>query len=313
MPIQNALTVDVEDYYHVSGFERDIQREDWGSYPSRVVQNTRRILALLNGTHVKATFFVLGWVADHYPYLVSEIDAAGHEIGSHSYWHHLVYRQSPCEFRDDLCRSRDLLQDITGKSVTAYRAPSFSITSESLWALDILAQEGFQVDASIFPIYHHRCGIPGAPCHPFIHETLSGNITIFPGSVVRIGKVNLPIAGGGYFRLLPYWFTNRLLRHINKRLGQPFVFYIHPWEVDPEQPRLKVSTRVMRFRHYVNLSTTKAKVQRLLTHFSFNRLNCILNQTVRIGGADVTDYSLPQNYLRTKGALHEVNTCVVDQ
>jgi polysaccharide deacetylase family protein (PEP-CTERM system associated) len=313
MAIQNALTVDVEDYFHVSGFERDIRREDWGSYPSRVVQNTRRILALLNGRHVKATFFVLGWVADHYPDLVSEIDDAGHEIGSHSYWHRLVYRQSPCEFRDDLCRSRDLLQDITGKSVTAYRAPSFSITSESLWALDILAQEGFQVDASIFPIYHHRCGIPGAPCHPFIHATQWGSLRIFPGSVARIGKVNLPISGGGYFRVFPYWLTNRSLRHINKRLGQPFVFYIHPWEFDPEQPRLKVSTRVMRFRHYVNLSTTKAKVQRLLTHFSFNRLDSILNQMVAIGGGQVADGFLARNYSRTRSTQREVNTCMADQ
>jgi polysaccharide deacetylase family protein (PEP-CTERM system associated) len=257
MTIHNALSIDVEDYYHVSGFERDIRREDWGKFPSRVIQNTRRILNLLRPRGIKATFFVLGWVADHYPGLVREIDEDGHEIGSHSYWHRLVYHLSPQEFRDDLCRSRDVLQDITGKSVNAYRAPSFSITSQTLWALETLAREGFKVDASVFPIYHHRCGIPSAPCHPYVHETESGSLWEFPASVARIAKANLPISGGGYFRLLPYCLTSRLLRHVNYQFKQPFVFYVHPWELDPEQPRMRLSTWAMRFCHYVNLATTE--------------------------------------------------------
>jgi polysaccharide deacetylase family protein (PEP-CTERM system associated) len=277
MTIPNALTVDVEDYFQVSGFERDISREDWDGYPSRVAQNTRRILSLLAGRSIHATFFVLGWVADRYPELVREIDEAGHEIGSHSYWHRLVYNLSPNEFRDDLCRSRDTLQNITGKPVTTYRAPSFSITSRSLWALDIMAAEGFKVDASVFPIRHHRCGIPSASPHPYVHETRSGDLIEFPASIARFGKANIPISGGGYFRLLPYWLTTRLLRRINQRFKRPFMFYFHPWELDPNQPRLRVSTRAMRFRHYVNLATTETKLKRLLTQFSFDRVDNVLD------------------------------------
>jgi polysaccharide deacetylase family protein (PEP-CTERM system associated) len=232
MTMRNALTIDVEDYFQVSGFERDIRREDWETYPSRVAQNTRRILSLLDDRGVKATFFVLGWVAERYPELVREIDDAGHEIGSHSYWHRLVYTLSPSAFRDDLCRSRDVLQTVTGKSIISYRAPSFSITSESLWALDILADEGFKVDASVFPIRHHRYGIPDAPCHPYVHEAASGLLWEFPSSVCRIAKKNFPISGGGYFRLLPYHLTARLLRHVNTQFKQPFMFYIHPWELE---------------------------------------------------------------------------------
>lgn len=282
MTIRNALTIDVEDYFQVSGFERDISRDNWDQYPSRVVQNTRRILSLLERRDIKATFFVLGWVADRFPELIREIDNAGHEIGSHSYWHRLVYDLSPEEFREDLRRSRDVLQAITGKPVTSYRAPSFSITSESLWALDILAEEEFKVDASVFPIRHHRCGIPDAPTHPYVHESDTARLWEFPASVARIGKANIPISGGGYFRLLPYSVTSRLLRRINQ-LTQPFVFYIHPWEFDPEQPRLKVSTRAMRFCHYVNLSSTEEKLKRLLSDFSFDRLDKVLDSYFTAG------------------------------
>jgi len=276
MLIQNALTIDVEDYYHVSGFERDIRREDWGSYPSRVIANTQRMLTLLECHRIKATFFVLGWVADRFPELIREIDAAGHEIGSHSYWHRLVYHLTPDEFRDDLCRARDLLQDTIGKPVTAHRTPSFSITNHTLWALDILVEEGFTVDSSVFPIHHDRCGIPDAPRQPYLHESVNGRLWEFPASVARIAKWNIPISGGGYFRLFPYRFTSGLLRRINNA-QQPFIFYLHPWELDPEQPRLDVSTRSLRFRHYVNLHSTEAKFRRLLTQFSFGRLDEVLS------------------------------------
>ena len=308
MTIRNALTIDVEDYFQVTGFERDIRREDWGTYPSRVAPNTLRILALLRRRGVRATFFVLGWVADHHPDLVREIDEAGHEIGSHSYWHRLVYNLSPKEFRDDLCRSRDLLQDITGKSVTAYRAPSFSITTQALWALDILAEEGFKVDMSIFPTYHHRCGIPGAPCHPYLHETESGSLWEFPVSVARIARARLPVSGGGYFRLLPYWLTSRLLQRINHRFRQPFVFYIHPWDLDPEQPRLNVSTRAMRFRHYVNLTTTEAKLKRLLNQFLFDRVDHVLDTYVAAAEGDAAARTA-QVTLRSDRTQAEVNAC----
>ncbi len=278
MPIQNALTIDVEDYYHVSGFEHDIARGDWGNYPSRIVGNTQRILKLLAKQGVKATFFVLGWVAEYYPDLIREIDAAGHQIGSHSYWHRLVYDQTPEEFREDLCRSRDLLGELTNKPITAYRAPSFSITQKSLWALDILAEEGFAIDSSVFPIHHDRCGIPSAPRNPYLHESSAEPLWEFPASVARIANVNLPISGGGYFRLFPYRVTSALLQRVNTRDRQPFVFYIHPWEIDPDQPRLDVGTRSLRFRHYVNLKSTERKFERLLTRFSFGRLDEVLEK-----------------------------------
>jgi polysaccharide deacetylase family protein (PEP-CTERM system associated) len=179
-----------------------------------------------------------------------------------------------------------VLQDLTGKPVTAYRAPSFSITLRSLWALEILVQEGFKVDASVFPIRHHRCGIPNAPHHPYVHRTESAGLVEFPASVAHFGQANLPISGGGYFRMFPYRLTSRLLQRVNERLKQPFIFYIHPWELDPSQPRLRVSTRAMRFRHYVNLATTAQKLDRLLTEFSFERVDNVLKDYATHGSAD---------------------------
>ncbi len=265
----NAFTVDVEDYYQVSAFEQDIQRDQWDSYASRVVANTRRLLRLLEQHRVSATFFVLGWVAERNPHLVREIQDADHEVASHSFWHRLVYEQTPDEFRDDLIASRDVLQDITGEKVTAYRAPSFSITEKSLWALDILAEEGFEVDSSIFPVYHDRYGIPDAPTDLHLRETKAGTIWEFPVSVRKMTGVNLPISGGGYFRLYPYRFTARCLRRVNEREDRPFVFYVHPWEVDPNQPRLPIRSRMSRTRHYVNLSRTERKLDLLLSQFRF--------------------------------------------
>lgn len=294
MLIQNALTIDVEDYFQVSGFEHDIDRKDWGNFPCRVENNTRRILAILNNHDIRATFFVLGWIADRFPNLVKEIDAAGHEVGSHGYWHRLIYNQTAEEFRDDLCQSRDVLQNLIGKPVTSYRAPSFSITEQSVWALDILVEEGFTVDSSVFPIYHDRCGIATAPRHPYLHQGNGGELREFPASVARLGGMNFPISGGGYFRFLPYQVTSTLLRQVNARRRQPFVFYIHPWEIDPEQPRLKVSTRSLRFRHYVNLSRTEARFERLLSQFSFGRLDDTLEQCDLVAGA-----------LRTRSAFRE--------
>jgi polysaccharide deacetylase family protein (PEP-CTERM system associated) len=258
----------------------------------------------LDDRGVKATFFVLGWVAERYPELVREIDDAGHEIGSHSYWHRLVYTLSPSAFRDDLCRSRDVLQTVTGKSIISYRAPSFSITSESLWALDILADEGFKVDASVFPIRHHRYGIPDAPCHPYVHEAASGLLWEFPSSVCRIAKKNFPISGGGYFRLLPYHLTARLLRHVNTQFKQPFMFYIHPWELDPEQPRLTAGTRGARFCHYVNLRTTEVKLERLLSQFAFDRIDRVVD-SYSFAGQRMSGESTSDD-LRMKGPQSEI-------
>lgn len=269
----NALTVDVEDYFQVTGFERDIPREHWERFESRVLRNTERVLELLAERDVHATFFILGWVAERFPALVRAIDAAGHEAGSHSYWHRLAYRLTPNEFRADLRQSRRVLEDLLGKRVSAFRAPSFSITRQSLWAYDILADEGFTLDSSVFPIRHDRYGIPHAPRAPFAIETPGGTVTEFPATALRLGKLNVPVSGGGYFRFLPYEITRQALATVNRRGGRPFVFYIHPWELDPCQPRLTTGTRLSRWRHYFNLTATYKRFARLLCEFRFGRLS----------------------------------------
>lgn len=274
----NAFSVDVEDYFSVTGFERDIRRSQWGQYDSRVVANTRRILRLLDRHHVRATFFILGWVARRHPQLVSEIHGAGHEIGSHGYWHRLVYDQTPEEFRNDLQQSRHVLTDIIGERITAYRAPSFSITKQSRWALEILVEEGFLYDSSVFPIYHDRYGIPDAK--PEIHQitTSAGPLWEFPPSVAKFGRLSVPVSGGGYFRLYPLPWTHYCLARINRTRQHPFLFYVHPWEVDPEQPRLRAGSRFSRFRHYVNLSKTECRIDLLLRRFRFGRLCDVIKQ-----------------------------------
>jgi len=284
MDIVNAFTVDVEDYFQVSAFENDIRRDQWDQFESRVVANTKRILELLARHDVRATFFVLGWVARQYPELVREIHSAGHEIGSHSFWHRLIYTQTPDEFRTDLRQSRDVLADIIGEPITGYRAPSFSITRQSLWALDILAEEGFRIDSSVFPIYHDRYGIPNAK--PRIHQitTSAGPLWEFPPSIFRIAGLNLPVGGGGYFRLYPLWCTICCLSAVNRKARQPFMFYIHPWEVDAEQPRLGAGSRMSRFRHTVNLSRTERKLDALLRGFHFGPLCDMIEQVHQSAG-----------------------------
>jgi polysaccharide deacetylase family protein (PEP-CTERM system associated) len=270
----NALTVDVEDYYHVSAFEAIAPRERWDEFESRIVGSTGRLLDLLERASVKATFFILGWVAERHPGLVRSIQAAGHEVACHSYWHRLVYRQTPREFRADLCRARDVLQDITGERVTAYRAPSFSITRQSLWALDILIEEGFAFDSSVYPTYHDRYGIPGAPSRPYMIRRPAGVLHEFPMAVWRKFGYPLPVGGGGYFRLYPYLLTRLGLRSLNAR-GTPFAAYVHPWEVDPEQPRLAPG-RLRAFRHYVGLRRTERRLARLLRDFRLGTLSAAL-------------------------------------
>lgn len=280
----NAFTVDVEDYFQVSGFERHISRRDWDRYDCRVVGNTQRMLALLARHQVQATFFVLGWIAQRYPQLVREIRAAGHEIGSHGYWHRLIYQQTPAEFRDDLRQSRVALEEATGEEVRAYRAASFSITEQSRWALEILVEEGFTVDSSVFPIHHHRYGIPGA--EPRLHrwETPAGPLWEFPPSVARFSRLNVPVGGGGYFRLFPLAWSAYCLGRINRTEQQPFVFYVHPWELDPGQPRVRAASRLARFRHYVNLAKNERKLDRLLGQFRFGRLRDVVEETAAHNG-----------------------------
>lgn len=272
----NALTVDVEDYFQVSAFENHVRRIEWDSFAPRVESNTRRLLALLDRHGVKATFFVLGWVARRHARLVREIHEAGHEIGSHGYWHRLIYEQSPVDFRRDVRDSRAVLEDIIGDDVVAYRAPTFSVTNQSLWALDILAEEDFLVDSSIFPIRHDRYGIPDAERGIHAIETPSGRIVECPPAVARYGRWNLPVGGGGYFRLCPLGWTISRLKGINRKRQQPFVFYIHPWEVDPGQPRLDVDSWTSHFRHRVGLSSTERKLGELLRQTRFGRLRDVI-------------------------------------
>jgi polysaccharide deacetylase family protein (PEP-CTERM system associated) len=277
-PILNALTVDVEDYYHVSAFERCVRRDQWDQFESRVVASTHTILHLLERAEVRGTFFILGWVAERHPHLVRSIQAAGHEIGCHSYWHRLIYEQTPAEFRYDLVRARNVLEDIAGTPVVCYRAPSFSITQRSLWALDILIDEGFSLDSSIYPTHHDRYGIAGAPLGPHRLERPAGVIDEFPPPVVRWSGYPLPVGGGGYFRLYPYWLTRRGLRAMNTE-GRPASVYLHPWELDPEQPRL--SPGLMRsFRHYVNLRHTRQRLSRLLQDFEWGTISEAFAQAV---------------------------------
>ncbi len=275
----NALTIDVEDYYHVSNFERCVRRAEWDQYPARVEGNTRRLLDLLAAAGVRATFFVLGWVAERRPALVRDIRAAGHEVGCHSHLHRLVYDQGPREFRADLRRARGVLRDILGEEVYAYRAPSFSITARSLWALDVLAEEGVRIDSSIYPTHHHRYGIPGTSPLPHPLERPAGTLWEFPPPVWRVCGYPLPVGGGGYFRLYPYALTRQALRKINTA-GRPFAVYLHPWELDPDQPRLRPG-RLTAFRHYVNLHRTEGRLVRLLRDFAFDTLSAALERWLR--------------------------------
>jgi len=275
--IVNAMTIDVEDFFQVSAFDDVVPRGAWESYPNRVVSNTRRLLQIFEEHGVTATFFVLAWVADRHPGLIAEIAAGGHEIASHGYGHQLVYNQTPDAFREDVRRAKGILEDLAARPVRGYRAPSYSITRRSLWALDVLVEEGYTYDASIFPIRHDRYGIPGAPRHAYALPRAGGTLTEAPPSTVRIGPVNLPVAGGGYFRLLPYWWTRWGIARINRRETKPAIFYLHPWEIDPEQPWLKAGF-VSRFRHYRNLHKTEPRLRRLLRDFRFGPLGTLLDQ-----------------------------------
>jgi len=268
MTIYNALTVDVEDYFHVSAFANSIDRNEWSSHALRVENNTRILLDLFDEFGVSATFFVLGWVADRVPGLIGEIAGRGHEIACHGWSHQLVYNQSPDEFREETIRSKQLLEDILQLPVKGYRAASYSITAKSQWALDVLAEAGFVYDSSIFPVRHDRYGIPGANDMPYEMQTPGGHTLVeFPLSTARFLKYRVPVAGGGYFRLYPYAVTRAGLRQINRN-NNPFIFYLHPWEIDPEQPRVDAQW-FSRFRHYNNIDKCEPRLRRLLADFEF--------------------------------------------
>lgn len=315
----NALTIDVEDYFQVSNFYKVIRFSDWDKYECRVERNTLRVLNVLSEFNIKATFFVLGWIAERYPSLIKKIHNNGHEVASHGYRHQLVIEQSPKEFREDIRITKAILEDITGSEVIGYRAPAYSITQKSFWSFEILIEEGFKYDSSIFPIRRYRYGIldfPRFPCFINIngpndlnqpndltisngrsgqtiqtsqlvsHSPLTNNlmaqspnnglIVEFPVSTIRILANNFPIAGGGYFRLFPYQFTKWGLKKINQKEREPFIFYIHPWELDINQPRIKGVSNLSKFRHYINLDKTEDKLRKLLTDFKFSRVKDVL-------------------------------------
>jgi polysaccharide deacetylase family protein (PEP-CTERM system associated) len=269
MQIKNGLSIDVEDYFHAEAVTKRIRRTSWGSMESRVVSNTQHVLDLLSENEVHATFFVLGWVAEQFPELVREIHSRGHEIGCHSYWHRLIYSQTSEEFREDTRRAKDVIESAVGVRIIGYRAPSFSITKRSQWALKILWELGFKYDSSIFPIRHDLYGIPR---HPRFHCHYGNNgdwrIEEFPISTWRIGSFNLPFGGGGYLRILPLAYTQQAFRSVNQRDKQPAIIYFHPWEIDPEQPRLNISLS-SRFRHYTNLGRMKVRIVTLLKNYEF--------------------------------------------
>jgi polysaccharide deacetylase family protein (PEP-CTERM system associated) len=263
MATQHILSVDVEDYYHVEAFSANVDRSEWERYPSRVEANTRRLLDLFDEVGAKATFFFLGWVAERHPDLVRETVARGHEPACHSYWHRLIYSLTPAEFREDTRRAKDVIEQACGQTVTGYRAPSYSVTGKSLWALDVLAECGFAYDSSIFPVRHDTYGIPTAPRTPFRVETGGGPLVEYPLTTFRLAiGPNFPVAGGGYLRLLPLWYT-RMGRRISRNEGMPLILYVHPWEIDPGQPRLEGSAK-SKFRHYTNLRQTYTRLKTLL-------------------------------------------------
>jgi polysaccharide deacetylase family protein (PEP-CTERM system associated) len=341
--ISNALTIDVEDYFMVSAFEDVVRRGAWDQYESHIERNTRRLLETLDGStpkslrknmsrvgveqtstagvqyggtsrgHApKATFFVVGWIAERFPNLIREISGQGHEVACHSYDHQVIFNRTPNQFREDIRRSKKTLEDIIGEAVIGYRAPSYSITRKSLWAFEILIEEGFRYDSSIFPIHHDVYGLFDAPRFPFVvyvngnggleysmvdfdlgkrqrmqlmsqegerQHAVNGyqmsavgrqpSILEVPVSTIRRLGVNIPISGGGYFRLFPYSLIKKALKSINQEEGQPFVFYIHPWEIDPGQPKINNVSRKSRLRHYVNLDKTEARFRVLLKDFVF--------------------------------------------
>ncbi|HSE85778.1 MAG TPA: XrtA system polysaccharide deacetylase [Candidatus Binatia bacterium] len=278
MGFLNAMTVDVEDYFHVQAFAGVIARTDWERYPSRVERNTLRLLEMFACRQVRGTFFVLGWVAEKFPGLVQAIRKAGHRVGCHGYAHRLIYEGSEIDFRKDVRRARQTIEDVTGMSVTSFRAPSYSITSETLWAFEVLGEEGFQYDSSIFPVTHDNYGIPDAPRFPYTKRLKCGRqITEFPPSTLRILGSNIPVAGGGYLRFFPYRLTAWAIHYLNKTERQPAMVYLHPWEIDPDQPRISASW-LSRFRHYNNLDSTETKCQKLLDDFSWAPMEEVLSQ-----------------------------------
>ncbi|WP_373457163.1 XrtA system polysaccharide deacetylase [Methyloversatilis sp. XJ19-13] len=276
--IRNAFTVDVEDYFQVSALAPYIARADWDRIECRVERNVDRILALLDASGNRATFFTLGWIAQRHPAMVQRIARAGHEIASHGSAHLRATDQSPVDFLDDISRAKKLLEDITGVEVRGYRAPSFSIGHANPWALDCVAEAGYRYSSSIYPVKHDHYGMPDAPRFPFASRD---GLMEVPVTTVRVGSRNLPAGGGGYFRLLPYVASRWLLQQVNRRDGRPAMFYCHPWEIDAAQPRIAGVDAKSRFRHYINLDRTEVRLARLMRDFRWGRMDEVFPEIAR--------------------------------
>lgn len=282
-PITNAMTIDVEDYFQVSAFAPHIARAEWDTRECRIERNIDTILAMLDQHQTKATFFTLGWVAERYPQLVRDIVAQGHELASHGYGHQRASDQTPDTFLEDVRVAKNMLEDLSGQAVIGYRAPSFSIGKSNLWAYDTLLEAGYRYSSSVYPIAHDHYGMPDSP--RFTYEVRPGLIEI-PITTVRLFERNFPSSGGGYFRLLPYPVSRWLIRRVNNRDQQAGMFYFHPWEIDPGQPRIAGISAKTRFRHYVNIAHTQARLKRLLTDFSWGRVDDLfLNKAATLSPA----------------------------
>jgi len=272
--VRNAMTIDVEDYFQVSAFAPHISRESWPQRECRVEANIDRVLGILDDGKAKGTFFTLGWIAERYPEMVRRIVAGGHELASHGYGHLRASDQSRAQFMDDIASSKKILEDIGGQQVIGYRAPSFSIGPGNLWALDVLQEAGYRYSSSIYPIAHDHYGMPDAPRFAF-HPNGEQGLLEVPITTVRIGQRNLPAGGGGYFRLLPYALSRGMMRRVNREDGQPAIFYCHPWELDPGQPRPEGLGLKTRFRHYVNLHRMESRIRALTRDFAWDRMDRI--------------------------------------
>lgn len=269
LTVTNALTIDVEDYFQVSAFAPHIPRTEWPNRECRVERNVDRILAMLDERGTKATFFTLGWIAERYPELVRRIVAAGHEVASHGYGHERASEQTAATFFSDINLAKLILEDLTGLEIKGYRAPSFSIGENNLWAFECLERAGYRYSSSIYPIRHDHYGMPDAPRHA---HTVGGLLEV-PATTLRFMNRNWPASGGGYFRLMPYGLSRWMLQHINHVDDLPAVFYFHPWEIDAGQPRIPGISAKTRFRHYVNIDRMEARLKRLLGDFHWDRMD----------------------------------------
>jgi polysaccharide deacetylase family protein (PEP-CTERM system associated) len=273
--MKNALTIDLEEYFQIHVLSRLIEPRTWKDLPSAIQENTRKILDLLELKGISATFFCLGWIAEHHRELIREIHGKGHEIACHGYSHQAIYRQKPEEFRKDVARAKGVLEDITGEKVLGYRAPTYSITEKTRWALEVLEDLGFRYDSSIFPIYHDNYGIPDAPRFP--HRLKENTLVEFPITTIKLGPFNLPISGGGYFRLLPYPLIKMGLGTL-RASGMPFIFYLHPWEINPKTPFVPGMDLLSRFRTYTGIQSAFQKFSQLIDDFSFAPVHVVLRE-----------------------------------